>query len=617
MSEIRVKRGAGRNLLPWAVAALIVFVAWTVARKRFAPPPVRLSASGSEAPAQVNEGLIEAELKSSEQIAVLALDGRDAAPAARALRAAGLSYAVVADPAVARRSRMIVIPLDDRAAPLDEEETAAYERWVSSGGVLVLQAPAGGDLWRPLTGLSATFPARTRRGLELRPVDDPGLAAFPAAEDRRLTLAAAASSEAPWTTGLRPAPRAADVLAVFDDREGALTRRRIGEGRVYVLGASIFDLHSRPLSVRHFDASSDPKGGAFESGADFAPDLLRAWAASAFPGFVRLRSLPGRATAVLCVSHDLGDEPLDAAGAFAAAESSAGVRATWFTRTGPPAFDARRAGFIRGARDLGHEIGSRGEVLPPDFDALPLGDGAETPRSYSPRADTERSWNATLLGETLVSRARLKAQTGADVVGFRGPPDSRPVHLDAALERAGYLYDAGLTAAEALTHRPFRMPAQRGFARESSIIAMPTGLPARADGAYAPARVLELLARVAEHEGVLSWNVQPDRAGLVALTETLSRLPPGTAVMTLREAALRADERLRTRFRVEREGEAGPDLLVELPEGGATDLSFEIRGLRSCQLLSAPDGASALCADGLAVVSGPSAGILRLRLNLE
>lgn len=595
---------------PWVFTALIFLLAWQVAQVRFAAPPAlapimtesEASLAGPERPSSA--------LASSGQAAVLALDGRAAGPAARALRAAGVPYAIVVDPAAARLGRMIVIPLDDRAAPLEASEEAAYKAWVSNGGVLVLQAPAGGDLWRSLTGLERTLPAQTRRRLTLRQGED-------SAEERVVVLAGSSSKDAPWTTGLRPAHGAAEVLAVFDDREPAITRRKIGAGRVYVLGATLADLYARPLAARHFEAAADPRGGAFESGADFAPDLLRAWAASAFPASVRLRSLPGRAAAVLCVSHDLGDALLGDVAAFAAEERSAGVRAAWFTRTGLPTLDARRTSFLREAAALGHEIGSRGESLPPDFDALPLGDETKDLRTYSPKTSGERSWDATLLGETAVSRTRLKSQTGVDAEGFRGPPASRPVLLDEALARAGFLYDAGVTAAEVLTHRPFLLPARRGFEGESRVIALPTGLPESAKGAPSPSRVLALLARVSAHEGVLSWNLRPDAAGLAALKGTLARLPAGTAVMTPGEAARRAFERTRTRFWLEDGAGKTRTLAIEVPEGGAKELSFEVRGLRSCVLASGPGGASVSCEGRLAVVSSPSAGRLLLRLDLE
>lgn len=608
----RISRQSWR---PYLFAALIILLAWRSARERFAPAPASAPAASGNRAAVVNSELPARALASSEQAAVLALDGRAAGPAARALRAAGVSYAIVADPAEARRSRMIIIPLDDRAAALSVAEAAAYTAWVSSGGVLVLQAPAGGDLWRPLTGLQKTLPARTRRRLTLRAEDDPALKTFTSSAGRFVVLAGASSANAPWTSGLRPSKGHVEVLAVFDDREAAITRRTIGAGRVYVLGVSIADLYVRPLAARHLDAASDPRGGALESGADFAPDLLRAWAASAFPVFARLRPLPGRAAAVLCMSHDLADGSLGEAAAFAAAESSAGVRAAWFTRTGLPGLDARRAAFLRAAAALGHEIGSRGESLPPDFNAIALGDGTEDERSYAPKADGERSWNATLLGETAVSRMRLKSQVGVDAEGFRGFPYSRPIMLDTALAQAGYLYDAGLAAAEVLTHRPFLLPAQRAFEGESSVIALPTGLPAWKSGAPAPSAVLALLARVAAQEGVLSWSLHPDRAGLAALKGTLARLPPGTAVMTPGEAARRAFERARTRFWLE-DGSGKERLLaVAVPAGGAKDLSFDIRGLRSCTLVSGD--ASVACEGPRAVVSAPSAGLLRLRLNLE
>lgn len=607
------------NWKPWLAGLALAWLAWRVGTERFAPPPAPAPVA-PDAPDAANPALLARGVRSPEEAVVLALDGRPAHPAARALEAAGLSWSVTDSTAAAFAHRVIVLPLDDRDAAPAPPLLEAFRAWVSSGGALVLSAPSGGDPWRALTGLESVVPSRARRRLLLRLGDDPAAPLFPAPADQEVRLASDATLEGLWTLGLRPARGEARVLAQFEDREPALTVRRLGAGRVYVVGASFLDLHARPLAGRHLDAARAPRGGAREGGADLLPDLLRAWAASAAPVTARLRGLPGRASGALAVSVELGETPeaLEEAREFALGLSSAGLRATWFVRTGPPALDARRASFLAELAASGHEVASRGEVLPPDFESLPFGDGSESERSYRPRVEVERARGATLLGEASVSRARLKSQAGVEAAGFRGPEGLWPEALELALSRAGYLYDATPSAASVLTQRPFPHASRRGFSRESAVIAVPTGLRDRRGEATAPSTALALLAEVSAREGVLSWVVAADKAGLAALKGVAERLPPGVEWLTLVETARDRLERARTRhWLVPGEG-AARELVLELPEGGVRALSVELTPApKSCATLEAPAGATAACEGAIAVIASPSGGVLRLRLDLE
>lgn len=565
--------------------------------------PGSLLAGGPERPAAAE--------RSSVQAAVLVLPGaEDAFPAEAALRAAGIPYCVVGDTTAAFAHRIVIVPAGDRPLPARRELVDAVGRYVEEGGVLVVQAPSLAP-WPDVTGVSSVKPSRARRSLVLRAGLDEGFAALTAPEQKEVPLAAPSAPEGPWTGGLVLRRGQAQAIALFPDGdEAAISRRRLGRGRAYVIGADLRDLVVRPRAGRAFDAGR-AAGNAFEPGADVWPDVLRGWYEAFTPGWVRLRALPGDASGLLLLSRSIesGVSPA-AAREWAAWESSRGLRATYFVQTNHsdggqpgPFYDASLADAVRAVRAAGHEVAAHTVVHDPGFASLPRGDGLERRKTYRPATDAGRIWDATRLGEVRVPKEILEKDAGATVSGFRAPEGSEPDDLDAELASSGYGYDSSLAATTVLGHRPFLLPRGRGMEAESRIVELPMTVsdetPARA--VPGPEDILRVLRAVFAEEGVAVWQVKPSREGLAAAARVLDGLPAGVRVGPLGEAARWWSARERVRFWTE-EGPDGRVLrLVLPPEADGAELSFEASApLRACRALA--EGLDASCAGRLIVL---------------
>lgn len=599
------------NWRAWLAAVIIILLAWATARRRLPADPAQVPGT-AQAADTANASLLASRAPlSSEEAVVLCLDGRPTLAAARVLEAAGVPYAVTADLEEALRHRFILLPLDDRAAPLDEKTSGAITAWLKNGGTLVMPSPAGGSLWREITSLTMSLPSRSRRRILW--LADRQTASFLA--PREIPLAGPSERESIWTTGLRPARGQAETLAVFDDHEAAILMRRVGAGRVYVLGAALSDLHLRAQAGRHFGLPPDA------AAAEVWPALLGAWAESACETFLRAEETPAGADAVLAVSHDLEGSEASREGArtLAAFEKARGVNATWFIRADLRQLGTAWSSLLKSLTETGAEVASGGVCAAPDLDSLPFGDGREEKQSYHPKLDGERSQDASLLGETRVSRQLLKTMADIEPAGFRGTPGSWPQALDLALFQAGYLYDATLSLALTQSRHPYLLPSRRGFARESPIVEVPVSFDGTDPRSPATAAmVLSALRAAPGRKEIVSWKVPASRQGLAALQEVLPRLPAGTTTRTHRQLALWRLARARTRFYLEPGMGRRRTLIIRLPPGGAAELSLRTKPLtRSCTVLQAPEGTDISCQAGRVLVSSASEGLVRVRLEFE
>jgi hypothetical protein len=539
--------------------------------------------------------LLEAPPRVPGQAVILLLaPDEDAFPAARVLRSAGVPFGVSRDVSALSGRRLAVVPLAEKMPRLNDADRRALKRFVTEGGTLFIQT-TGLLPWPELTALQSVSPKRTRRLLLFRRQADPALEVLPPAL-RRISLSDASVSKGPWTAGLNPAGHLADALAVFPDtRDAALTRRRLGAGRVFVLGADLRDLFVRLQAGRAFDAPAP--GRSFTASADAWPLLLGALYQSATPGWVRLRPLPDGATALLLLSHSIETGvSVAAAESWAAREAGRGVRSTWFVQTNDsdagvpgPFYDASFAAAVGRIAARGHEIAAHTVDLPDGFESLPWGTGIETSRSYRPQTVDGKLWDASLMGEVRVPKELLERRPpGSSVAGFRGPAFSYPDALDSALAGSGYAYDASLAASDVRTRRPFLLTRRRGMTGESGIVELPATFGGGDPRLPAPTaeEVLAALHRAAAVGGVVAWESTPREAAAGPEEAVLAALPPGTSVQTFGEAARFWGARSRTRFRLE--PGPGPDdatLRLELPpDADRAGLAFETeRPILSCQ----------------------------------
>jgi peptidoglycan/xylan/chitin deacetylase (PgdA/CDA1 family) len=606
-----------RHLMLWLTALLFLF--WLLWPRAWIPSSWRYDAAGGAAAAaaaaraarieepetpgaavaRVNEETAREPERSSDQVAVLLLvPTQDAFPAERTLRAAGVPFMVTRDLTAALAHRIVFVPASDHRMDLKKSDVERLRAFVSAGGTFVLQETALSP-WPDLTGVARVAPARSRRRISFRPEADPGFALLDRPEELVIPLASPATETGVWTGALTVRRGLAEVVAIFPDtREAAMTRRTLGSGRVYVVGADLRDLVVRPQAGRSFDAARAPSN-VFEPAADVWPLIFRAWYEAYTPGWVRLRSLPADASALLLLSHSIesGVSPL-AAGNWAVWESSRGVRATWFVQTNDsdssqpgPFYDSSLALLLRKIRDLGGELAAHTIVHDVGFENLPHGDGLERRRSYRPEADAGKVWGATQTGEVRVPKEILEKDAPGPLTGFRAPALQFPEALDELLSAAGYAWDSSASAARVLTHFPFLLTRGRGMTSASRVVELPMTFedetPSK-EAATADA-VLRVLRQVAANEGVVVWQSRPTLDGLPRLAAVLDGLPAGTRVEPLGQAARWWSARERASFWTEPgdDPKSGTLCLILPPDADAAELSFAVSGtVKSCESLT-------------------------------
>lgn len=575
--------------------------------------------------------LSDAAADSPDAVAVVLLaPDQDAFAAARVLRSAGVPFTVTRDLDAALRHRMVFVPGGEKAIHLTTEQRVSLRVFVNAGGTLIVQS-AGLPVWPELTGVAVSAPSRGRRLIDFRPRADAGFRDLTSPGLRTVRLASDSVSEGIWTAGLTPRRGAADVLAVFPGtKEGAILRRRIGEGRVYLLGFDLRDVFVRPQTARSFDAS--PAGAdAPAPGADAWPLLFRAWYESVTPVWARLRSLPGETSGLLLLSHSIesGDSP---AGARQTAvwESSRGVASTWFIQTNEsdagqpgPLYGASIAALVRDISANGHELAAHTVSLPPDFAALPFGTGLERRSDYRPETVNGRLWDATVMGEIRVPKRVLERDVdGAIIAGFKSPGSAYPEILDEALAASGYSWDSSLSLREVQSYRPFLLTRRRTMLAESRVVELPTAFsderPLKGPPPEAP-DILRALNAASAEEGVLAWHSRPTERNRDLEASVLERLPPGTAVWTLGRAARWWAAREGTRLRLggrQADGSRVLDLSLP-PEADGADLSVEFSSTPvSCD--STTPGVEIRCAGALLTVlktSGVRNAVLRIHFE--
>lgn len=556
-------------------------------------PPVSLE------PAQPN-AILTANFpeRMPEQVAILLFGPtQEALAAARTFNPVGIPFFVTSDVAAALRHRIVFIPADDHPMRLTPELRAQFLHFVSSGGIVVMQAPTG-DLWPELTGLKGVAPARSRKILSFNVTADPGFSYLGEPEEAQIQLASSPTPESIWTTGLAPESGAVVIARFPETSEAAMIRNSVSSGFVYTIGVDLRDVVIRPQAGRSFDAHRVPYNG-FEPGADVFPLIFRSWYEHYTPTWLRARAAPGEARGMLFVSHNIAaGAHIRAVEDFSALEKERGVKATYFTQTKyvldtvrAPFFDNRIQLLIEKLHASGHEIASRGVAGTPDLDTFPMGTGAETMKNYRPQAGQyEKTEGGTLLGELHVSKTLLDERFKDDKTsGFRSRLFAFPELLDTALLRAGYAYDSSLLAAASLTHFPFRMLQRRVMTRESDILEFPMTFEdeGKDETLGSPGPITATMRKVADNEGSFVWLISPTGAptNKVLLRVVLENLPAGMLPMTLADGARFWNARLKTRFWLTL-GAGGKNAIVHLvlPGKDADGLSFELsRKINSCR----------------------------------
>ena len=435
---------------------------------------------------------------------------------AHALKAFGVPFVMTSDWKAAAAHRVILVYPDLAERSLPPEALEGLDAAVRGGATLIAVNPTAKS-WGGEFGYQNSLPSRgrgqwrfTSASAELLPLKDPKETTVPLTwlgEGRDLdTCGFTGSTET--------------VLADFGDGSAALLRRRVGRGEAYALGLDIGQmLHvSHTLRDEKIERSYV---NSFEPAADMFPRLLLALYRRGEPAAATLGTVPmGRALSVV-ITHDIDFiDSVRNSLQYAAFESSAGVRATYFLQT-KYVSDASEKAFLtpenladfKRLAATGHEMASHSVAHSPQFAGFKMGSGRERYPSYKPRVVSEESTSGgTILGELRVSRFLLEALLGGHPIeSFRPGHLSDPYILPQALRAVGYLWSSACTANNSLTHLPYRLTESRESRTEEPLFEFPVTIEDEESPlAQRLPQALELAEKIATYGGIDVILIHPN-----------------------------------------------------------------------------------------------------------
>lgn len=401
----------------------------------------------------------------------------------------GLPLFVTHDVAEALRQPMVIVAGELSGDEMSASVEAAMHAYVASGGTLIINDPESTGA-QELAGIKPTVASQKRYLLRFDvSTKDPGFEHLRAWQSQTIVIGNPKENTADVTQSLTPAAGSGTrVVARFDDGAGAISVHRIGSGRVYALGAALYDLvvipqnNHAPDSFRWYD-------NHFEPSADSPQIMMRDWYLAYVPGAVALDTVPDGMTGALIFTHDV-DYSLSIINmvAYAQAEHARGIHATYFIQTknvtdqaDTAFYDATGKANTAKVFGLGGDIGSHSVAHARDFSQYPFGTGAEAPSNYHPKVVAGgskvvkgRTLGGSLLGEMLVSKALLdSAASGISVDAFRSGYLYIHSRQFEALARSGYRFDSSYTAGNLLTVFPFVHLADGSYDHESTVTEFP------------------------------------------------------------------------------------------------------------------------------------------------
>jgi hypothetical protein len=423
-------------------------------------------------------------------IASLAMDPTYQALGDRHIAAGmGLPLFVTHDPTVALRQPMVILAGELSGDEMTVSLVSRLHAYVDGGGTLIINDPESTGA-QELAGIKPTVVSQKRYQLKFDIASgDPGFAHLRAWQSQTIVIGNPKENSADVTQSLTPVPGSgARLVARFDDGTGAICVRTIGKGRVYALGAALFDLVVVPQN-NHDPDSERWYDNHFEPSADSPQFVVRDWYMTYVRGAIALDPVPDGKTGALIFTHDV-DYSLSIINmlAYARAEHARGFYGTYFIETknvddqaDTAFFDATGKKNTRIVASLGGEIASHTVAHARDYREYPYGTGLETSSNYHPKVVAGgalvvkgKTLGGTLLGEMRVSKAYLEAAVpGIHVDAYRsGYLYIHPRQFE-ALMQTGYRFDSSFTANDVLTDFPFRELEDNSYTKESTITEFP------------------------------------------------------------------------------------------------------------------------------------------------
>ena len=291
------------------------------------------------------------------------------------------------------------------------------------------------------------------------------------------------------------------VLARWDDGSAALFGHNYGAGWVATVGARFLDFVTRHQEGARY---SPRRGYVNQNGtdADVWLLLLRMLYRGSSAGGMTLETSPDATQAAVLptisanwaqgVTNALGYvETLRKAGSLATVYVDTHTTTDWLDLDFfPTPNDPLEGAFADTAKSIwamqgaGAEVASETVAHSPVFNALELGTGDESWKSYEPFVvDRATTKGATVSGEVRVSR-ELLSQFDDNVTSFRAGYLLTPRALPQVLDAAGYTFDSSTTQGWVQGAFPFHIPRfdDQGFA---NVLELPIAIEDEAKPAFA------------------------------------------------------------------------------------------------------------------------------------
>ena len=476
------------------------------------------------------EGSKEPFRETSGAVAILALDETNGGPEYEMLQAVGVPSAVVSSVDEAIHYRIVIVATTMSSGAMGEKDVDKLLEYAKNGGHVLLEA-ATSFRFRDALGFTSAVESDERTTLTFVSgfsslLDANGIDGA----DRFVALDDSATKAGVGTVGYETplndislkgddngdGNRDGAVLARWDDGTAALFGHNYGTGWVATVGARFLDLVTRHQEGARY---SPRRGYVNQAGtdADVWLLLLRMLYRGSSAGGMTLGTSPnGTQAAVLpTISANWAGGVTNALG-YVQTLRKAGSPATVYVDTHtvndwldldffPTPNDPLEGAFADTAKsiwamqDAGAEVASETVAHSPIFNALELGTGDETWKSYEPFVvDRATTKGATVSGELRVSR-ELLSQFDDNVTSFRAGYLLTPRALPQALDAAGYLYDSSTTQGWVQGAFPFHIPRfdDQGFA---NVLELPIAVEDEAKPAFA--------SRIDAAEKVILANAQ-------------------------------------------------------------------------------------------------------------
>jgi hypothetical protein len=256
----------------------------------------------------------------------------------------------------------------------------------------------------------------------------------------------------------------ATALAHYEDGKNAIVQNNHGAGTTYLFGPDFRDIIYRNQIDFDYSAERSYSNG-FEPTTDVFFMLIRNIIRKHIPHTVFKHTVPGKATSVLMITHDVDSRTaMDTMQVFSDYEKQQGINAmynitthyfhdTWMTN-----FYIGSWSKVHALIEDGHTLASHSVGHFPDFDnetLFPFGVMGNTPGNYNPAYTGGMTTGGTVLGELEVSKFLLENDHSVPIKSFRAGHLCYNDKLILGLDTLGYEFNTTFSANNILTAYPF------------------------------------------------------------------------------------------------------------------------------------------------------------------